>query len=62
MSYGTPESTSWMLGEEEGVKMIKAAYVCHLHPSGMYYQSSAPTRYDGGINAFDTANVRFCAV
>jgi len=38
MSYGTPESTSWMLGEEEGVKMIKAAY-------------------DGGINAFDTANV-----
>ncbi|KAF8652904.1 hypothetical protein AX14_008323 [Amanita brunnescens Koide BX004] len=26
MSYGTPEWNSWVLGEEESLKMIKAAY------------------------------------
>jgi aryl-alcohol dehydrogenase-like predicted oxidoreductase len=40
MSYGSPEWQDWVLGEEEGIKHIKAAF-------------------DLGINAFDTANVRF---
>ncbi|RXW13141.1 hypothetical protein EST38_g12713 [Candolleomyces aberdarensis] len=40
MSYGSPEWQDWVLGEEESLKHIKAAY-------------------DAGINAFDTANVRF---
>ena len=30
MSYGTPEWEKWVLGEEESLKMIKAAYVCPL--------------------------------
>ena len=28
MSYGTPEWEKWVLGEEESLKIIKAAYVC----------------------------------
>lgn len=28
MSFGTPETESWILGEEESHKIIKAAYVC----------------------------------
>lgn len=29
MSYGSPEWQEWVLGEEEGLKHIKFAYVGH---------------------------------
>ena len=55
MSYGTPEWESWVLGEEESLKMIKAAYVCFF--AHLISQYSAANSYDAGINTFDTANV-----
>lgn len=30
MSYGTPEWEPWVLGEEESIKQIKAAYVINV--------------------------------
>lgn len=39
MSYGSPEWQEWVLGEEEGIKHIKAAYVfpnsLRIHPSNV---------------------------
>lgn len=60
MSYGTPEWESWVLGEEESLKMIKAAYVFRF--AYLVSQYTAMNSYDAGINAFDTANVCFYAV
>ena len=62
MSYGTPEWEKWVLGEEESLKIIKAAYVCHFAYLGSILNHRAPNSYDAGINTFDTANVWFCAV
>ena len=62
MSYGTPEWDSWVLGEEESLKMIKAAYI-QFHLFGIRNtQHQLLISYDAGINTFDTANVCFCAV
>ncbi len=52
MTYGSPEWQKWVLGKEEGIAHIKAAYV--VSPSRD--ASLIWFRYDAGINAFDTAN------
>jgi hypothetical protein len=57
MQYGSSDWQKWVLGEEEAIKHIKAAYV----PCDSY--SITPSeivhllRYDAGIQTFDTANV-----
>jgi aryl-alcohol dehydrogenase-like predicted oxidoreductase len=59
LSLGTPDRASWVLGEEESHKMIKAAYV-KFDLSGMHSHYSMTNSYDAGINTFDTANVCVC--
>ena len=58
MSYGDPGWQDWVLGEEEGLKHIKYAYV------SSYSAAHNPnvniligTSYDNGITTFDTSNV-----
>lgn len=63
MSYGSPEWQEWVLGEEEGLKHIKFAYVGHQALPWtkwliLWYRNS---RYDHGITTFDTANVSTCS-
>ena len=59
MSYGTPEWESWILGEDESLKMIKAAYVCRFTYFWDVFSPFSTHSYDAGINTFDTANVCF---
>jgi hypothetical protein len=36
MSYGSPEWQAWVLPEEESIKQIKAACVCHCIKHSIY--------------------------
>jgi hypothetical protein len=55
MSYGSPEWQGWVLGEEEGIKHIKAAYV-PLNCKKLI-ELILSISYDLGIQTFDSANV-----
>lgn len=57
MSYGSPEWMEWVLGEEEGIKHIKYAYVAPILPLFTSIELLPLGRYDAGIQTFDTANV-----
>ncbi|PBK58613.1 Aldo/keto reductase [Armillaria solidipes] len=47
------EWAKWLLGKEEGITHIKAAYIV----SSSMHISLISLRYDAGINTFDTVNV-----
>ena len=53
MQYGSKEWAPWVLEEDEAIKHIKAAYVASPSRDASLIWL---TRYDAGINAFDTAN------
>lgn len=60
MQYGSPDWQDWVIGDEaEAIKHIKAAYAI-LIPTPLKSESPFSylvSRYDGGIQSFDTANV-----
>lgn len=55
MSYGSTEWLPWSLDEEEGLKHIKAAWVSIVFEHARVSKSFS--RYDAGIQTFDTANM-----
>lgn len=57
MSYGNKEWQEWVLGEEEGIKQIKYAFVFQVESYPESHLIHILNSYDAGINAFDTANV-----
>jgi aryl-alcohol dehydrogenase-like predicted oxidoreductase len=57
MSYGSKEWAKWVLGEEEGIKHIKAAWVPSSHLASIILILIYISSYDAGIQTFDTANL-----
>ena len=56
MQYGSPLWQPWVLGEEEGIKHIKYAYV-FLSAAYSSLLTGSLCSYEHGIQTFDTANV-----
>jgi hypothetical protein len=59
MQYGSPEWQGWVLGEEQAMEHIKAAYDALLLRYPVFCLITASCRYDAGIQTFDTADVRY---
>ena len=57
MQYGSPLWQPWVLGEEEGIKHIKYAYVFLSDARGFSLLTGSLCSYEHGIQTFDTANV-----
>lgn len=57
MSYGSPEWQDWVLGEEDGIKHIKFAWVVGAFSARSFHRNRfGVDRLDNGINTFDTSN------
>lgn len=57
MQYGNKGWQEWVLGEDEAVEHIKAAYVLVFHNNVVHTGLIIWSSYEAGIQTFDTADV-----